>query len=112
MDNKLLDENVVAQFSSQQVHTYFMMYMKNAKSLIDNIQKDLDGNDLNALRQRAHKLKGSSMVVGASSIKELAHEIEDLARENKPISQDQVGRLQSNYQSLSELLLQRYNISL
>src|SRR2546427_12977328 len=93
INHKLLDENVVAQFSSHQINTYFSLYLKNAVILIDSLQKDLESNNLEAARQRAHKLKGSSMVVGATAMKAISEEIESEARSKQPVSPDKIRKL-------------------
>jgi HPt (histidine-containing phosphotransfer) domain-containing protein len=109
--HKLLDENVVAQFSSQQINTYFSLYLKNATSLIENLQKDYENSDLESIRQRAHKLKGSSMVVGALAMKNLSYEIEMAARDGQPIEQEKIQQLKDHFSQLTDLLKQRYNLS-
>ena len=111
LNNKILDENVVAQFSSNQINTYFSLYLKNAQVLIENLQRDLQNNDLEAVRQRAHKLKGSSMVVGATVIKDISHEIEELAKDKEPIEEAKIEALRDNFNQLSDLLKQRYNLT-
>lgn len=110
-NKKLLDENVVAQFSSKQINTYFSLYLKNAFSLIESLKRDLANNDIEAIRQRAHKLKGSSMVVGATSLRNLSSEIEEAAKEKKELDESKITELQSEFEQLEELLKQRYNLT-
>jgi HPt (histidine-containing phosphotransfer) domain-containing protein len=111
MNNKLLDENIVAQFSTKQINTYFSLYLKNAASIIDSLQKDVANNDIEAVRQRAHKLKGSSMVVGATSLRNLSSDIEKEAKENNTIDNEKVTELKTQFEQLANLLNQRYNLS-
>src|SRR5688500_6714126 len=110
MSYNLLDENIVAQFSTQQINTYFSLYLKNASVLVDSIQKDFEQNNHEALRQRAHKLKGSSMVVGAVGMKSLAQEIEEAVKSKEDVSKDTIRQLQDQFQLLKETLKQRYNL--
>ena len=110
LNHKLLDENVVAQFSSQQINTYFSLYLKNAQSLIESLQKDIEANNLEAARQRAHKLKGSSMVVGATAMKAVSEEIESEARSKHPIPSSKIMELKNEFNQLASLLQQRYNL--
>ncbi len=110
-DTKVLDENIVAQFSTQQINTYFSLYLKNANAIIDNLQSDLDSNNIEAIRQRAHKLKGSSMVVGAMAMKNLAQEIEEAAKEKRPIEGEKLTQLKDSFQKLTDVLQQRYNLT-
>jgi HPt (histidine-containing phosphotransfer) domain-containing protein len=111
MTNVLLDENVVAQFSSNQINTYFSLYLKNASTLIDNIAEDFKNHNLEAVRQRAHKLKGSSMVVGAVALKEISHDIEEAIRDKKEVDEQKVEDLRVQFQQLADLLKKRYNLS-
>src|SRR5438552_16564055 len=111
MTNTLLDENIVAQFSSQQINAYFSLYLKNASSLIDNLLIDFNNQNIEAVRQRAHKLKGSSMVVGAIAMKNLSHEIEEAAKDKKPIDPQKLQQLKEQFQKLADLLKSRYNLS-
>jgi len=110
MNDSPLDANVVAQFSSQQIQTYFTLYLKNASNLIDNMMKDLSSGNNEVLRQHAHKLKGSSMVVGAVELKNLAGQIEDSVRENKPLDSASIQQLRQQFQVLAEYLKKRYNL--
>jgi HPt (histidine-containing phosphotransfer) domain-containing protein len=110
MNNKLLDENIVAQFSTKQINTYFSLYLKNAYSLIDSLKDDIANNDLESVRQRAHKLKGSSMVVGATTVRNLSSEIEESAKEKRPISSDKFNELKDQFEQLVNLLQNRYNL--
>jgi HPt (histidine-containing phosphotransfer) domain-containing protein len=111
LNNKLLDENIVAQFSSQQINTYFSLYLKNANAIIESMMNDFQSNNMEAVRQRAHKLKGSSMVVGAIAMKTLSHEIEEAARDKKPIEPAKIQQLKDQFEQLTDLLKQRYNLS-
>jgi HPt (histidine-containing phosphotransfer) domain-containing protein len=111
MASILLDENIVAQFSSNQINTYFSLYLKNASALIDNIIIDFKNSNFDAVRQRAHKLKGSSMVVGAVALKEISHDIEEAIREKKPLDEHKVEELRDQFQQLADLLKKRYNLS-
>jgi HPt (histidine-containing phosphotransfer) domain-containing protein len=111
MTDKLLDENIVAQFSSQQINTYFSLFLKNANALISSLATDLEANNMEGVRQRAHKLKGSSMVVGAIAMKNLSHEIEEAARDKKEVEAEKVQKLKDQFQQLADLLQQRYNLS-
>ena len=110
INNRLLDENIVSQFSAQQITTYFTLYIKNADVIIHNIHEEYEGKNMEALRQKAHKLKGSSMVVGAVTMKNLAQEIEESARDNQPIAPEKIHQLRDEFQQLSDLLSQRFNL--
>jgi HPt (histidine-containing phosphotransfer) domain-containing protein len=111
MDTKVLDENIVAQFSSQQINTYFSLYLKNATAIIDNLQADLESNNIEAIRQRAHKLKGSSMVVGAMAMKNIAQELEEAAKEKRDIEPAKLQELKNSFKNLTDILQQRYNLT-
>ena len=66
---------------------------------------------MEAVRQRAHKLKGSSMVVGAIAMKNLSHEIEEAVRDKKPVDAEKFQQLKDQFQQLADLLKNRYNLS-
>jgi HPt (histidine-containing phosphotransfer) domain-containing protein len=110
-NKRILDENVVAQFSSKQINTYFSLYLKNAYSLIESLERDLANHDLEAIRQRAHKLKGSSMVVGATSLRNLSSEIEEAAKDHQEVGESKLHQLKEEFDQLAKLLHQRYNLS-
>jgi HPt (histidine-containing phosphotransfer) domain-containing protein len=109
--NNLLDENVVAQFSSLQIKTYFSLYLKNANAIIENILVDFGNSNWDSLRQRAHKLKGSSMVVGAIAMKKISNEIEDAVRNNIAVEPEKIEELKEQYKQLADLLQNRFNVS-
>ena len=110
--DKILDENIIAQFSPQQINTYFSLYLKNATRLIESLQTDMQNKDLESIRQRAHKLKGSSMVVGAESIRNISQEIEEAAKSKEPVSEEKIQQLKDQFQLLSQTLKQRFNLSI
>ncbi len=106
-----LDEDTVSHFSPQQVITYFNLYLKNANIIIESMARDFQNNDIEAIRSRAHKLKGSSMVVGATKMKELAAEIEKNAKENGKADAEKFEHLKEQFSQLVNLLKSRYNIN-
>jgi len=112
MVNSELDEDIVSRFSHQQIVTYFNLYLKNAGIIIESMNQDFQNKDYESLRARAHKLKGSSMVVGALRIKEMASEIENEAKEKSKMDEHKFQQLKEQFIRLSDLLKIRYNISL
>ena len=112
MVDSQLDEDIVSRFSHQQIVSYFNLYLKNAGIIIENMNQDFQNKDYESLRARAHKLKGSSMVVGAIRIKEMAAEIENEAKEKNKIDKQKFQLLREQFIQLSELLKIRYSISL
>jgi len=111
MLNSQLDEDIVSRFSHQQVITYFNLYLKNASVIIDSMAEDIQNKDYESLRSRAHKLKGSSMVVGAGIMKELASAIEQHAKEKNKADIEKFEQLKDQFAELIHLLKIRYNIS-
>ena len=112
MLNSYLDEDVVSRFSDDQVITYFNMYLKNASLIIENLKGDFQTKDIESIISRAHKLKGSSMVVGAIQIQALSAEIELYAREKNKADIEKFELLKEQFNQLTDLLKIRYNISL
>jgi hypothetical protein len=111
MIDSQLDEDVVSRFSHQQIITYFNLYLKNAGIIIGNMGEDFQRNDYDSLRAKAHKLKGSSMVVGALRIKEMAAEIENDAKEKNKADGEKLQQLKEQFIQLADLLKIRFNIS-
>jgi HPt (histidine-containing phosphotransfer) domain-containing protein len=111
MENNVLDERLVSQFSPTQLNTYFGLYLKNAKELVEGIEKDYQANNMEVMRKRAHKLKGSSMTVGATSVREKAHAIEDAIKANAPVSEAMVADLKKEFDALKQALKEKYNIA-
>lgn len=112
MESPILDENVLKQFSPSQLTTYFGVYLKNAKQLVEGIEKDLANQNFEVMRSRAHKLKGSSLTVGASAVREVAHAIEDRIKSSQPVEAEQVSKLKESFGQLTQLLKEKYNIAL
>ena len=111
MVNSELDEDIVSRFSPQQALTYFNLYLKNAGSILESMARDFQNNDIESIRARAHKLKGSSMVIGATKMKELAAEIEKNAKENGKADAEKFEHLKEQFAQLVNLLKSRYNIN-
>lgn len=106
-----LDEDIVSHFSPQQTLTYFNLYLKNAAVVIEGMARDFQYNDIESIRARAHKLKGSSMVVGAIKMREIAAEIEKNAKENGKADAEKFEHLKEQFTQLVSLLKSRYNIN-
>ena len=65
------------------VETYIEVidcYTEDTPSILSELQEALSSNDASTLRERAHKLKGSSSTMGLSKVSELAMQIELIAK--------------------------------
>ena len=111
MIDSQLDEEIVSRFSHQQIIIYFNLYLKNASVIIESMAPDFQNKDYESVRARAHKLKGSSMVVGAKKMRELASVIEQDAREKNRADEEKLDKLKEQFVQLINLLKIRYNIS-
>lgn len=111
MANHVLDDNIAGKFTPEQAKTYFSIYVKTAKEAIDGIEKDVQTGNLDVIKKRAHKLKGSSLTVGATDMKDKAHEIEDTAASGQPVDPAKVQELKSSFQELQNLLKEKYNLT-
>jgi HPt (histidine-containing phosphotransfer) domain-containing protein len=111
MATPVLDENTLKQFSPTQLTTYFAVYLKNAKQLVEGIQKDMEMKNFDIMKARAHKLKGSSMTVGASTVRESAHDIENNIKTSLPVEQAHIDKLKECFIELTQVLKEKYNIA-
>lgn len=83
------------------------MFINDTPPLIDAIQKSIDAKDASALAQTAHKLKGSSMNVGATRLGALCLELELLGKSGAPIPPEtSTQSIQEEYQRVKQILLQ------
>jgi HPt (histidine-containing phosphotransfer) domain-containing protein len=56
-------------------------YIMEARSTVVQLQQALDGSDAAKLRERAHYLKGSSMMLGAQKLSQVCATLERMGRE-------------------------------
>ncbi len=83
------------------------MFVNDTPTLIDAIQKSIDAKDSALLAQTAHKLKGSSLNLGATRMAALCLELELLGKSGAPISQGtSIESILEEFQRVKQFLLQ------
>jgi HPt (histidine-containing phosphotransfer) domain-containing protein len=83
------------------------MFVNDTPELIDAIQKSIDAKDSALLAQTAHKLKGSSLNLGATRLAAFCLELELLGKSGAPIPQGtSVASILEEFQHLKQFLLQ------
>ncbi len=100
----VLNKMVISQFTPQQMNTYFSIFCRNADVMIGQIEQMTAAGNLPMLKGVAHKLKGSSLTVGATQIKELAHDIERSAAEGRNASSAHLAELHAAFDALKATL--------
>lgn len=110
MSRRILDEAILRNLDRDSLQRYFELYFKNAVKLIDELKGGVEGDDNEFMRQKSHKLKGSSIVVGAIVMKDRAWEVEELARDNQHISMDKITALTEGLAELKNELRENYAI--
>lgn len=55
-------------------------YLSDTPNILNELSTALDASDATTLRERAHKLKGSSSTMGLSRVSALASELENIGR--------------------------------
>jgi len=73
-------------------------FIKNAPLLIENLKQAIDIGDVMAMEIRAHTIKGNAINIGATSLKEMAIEMEKAARKG------QIDKAASLVTSISQLV--------
>lgn len=61
------------------------MFVNDSPALIDAVEKTIEAKDSVALAQSAHKLKGSSLNIGATRLAALCLQLELLGKSGTPI---------------------------
>jgi HPt (histidine-containing phosphotransfer) domain-containing protein len=110
MEYPILDETVIRNFSEEQRQKYFSIYLRNARALVDGIQKDLDLNNMEVLQKRMHKLKGSSLAIGASAVQFAAHDIEAAIKNGEIVKTELIEKLRLEFSRLESLIESNYAI--
>ncbi|MDZ4839143.1 MAG: Hpt domain-containing protein [Bacteroidota bacterium] len=108
----IIDDSNLSTLTNDQLFRYFTLYFKNAKILIQEIESAVAIEDFEVIRQKSHKLKGSSMVVGAVGMRQAAQDIEDIARNYKPLGPNLIENLQNNLLDLQEILSEKFKLSI
>lgn len=82
------------------------IYLNETPKQIKTISDALDAKDLPALVNVAHKLKGSSMNIGAKQLGALCLKLEEMGRAGKPIPGDiGVRDIEAEFEQIKILLL-------
>ncbi|MCX7984151.1 MAG: Hpt domain-containing protein [Bacteroidetes bacterium] len=83
------------------------MFIADSPSLIEAIQQSIDARDSTALAQSAHKLKGSSLNIGATRLGALCLELELLGKSGNPIPPEtSVQAVLTEFERVKKILLQ------
>ena len=68
--------------NEQQFKKFVDMFLDLMPGEIENLKAVLDGDDLEQIRQQAHKIKGSCAVISAYALRDTALGIENAAKED------------------------------
>ncbi len=83
------------------------MFINDTPALIEAIQKALDARDSVALAQTSHKLKGSSLNIGATRLAALCLQLELLGKSGTPIPSDtSVNHITEEFERVKQNLIQ------
>ncbi len=97
-DQKVLDTAWLKSQYKGNMKDLLIIYKNENNDCMLRIQKALESQDYDDIRAVAHKMKGSSRIIGAFAVEELANIIEKTI-ENEEIRQ-KVDKLQHNYKAL------------
>ena len=109
--NEAFNPDALGEILEIDVETYIEVidcYTEDTPNIFSEIQAAIDAGDLDALRDRAHKLKGSSSTMGLSKVSELALQIELIAKDGSSAGCDTLAAeldtaIQDAYAWLAEL---------
>jgi len=85
------------------------IYLREVPILIQEIKSSIDTQNWQGLVSSAHKLKGSSLNVGAQSLASLSMKLEEMGKNGKMENKELVGQLESEFGRVKEVLQKLVN---
>ena len=95
-----LKESVGDDFIGELVHTF----LEEAPLMLDEIQTAVAAGEAESFRRAAHSLKSNANTFGATTLAELAKELEYMARENNLNIEDKLLVLRNRYEEAAKEL--------
>jgi HPt (histidine-containing phosphotransfer) domain-containing protein len=96
----MINESLKEDFGDEFVSDLLKSYVKGGKESLENIQSAMSSKDLTSISFWAHKLKGSSRMIGAKSIEELSSSIEKRASNRDILLRDDIHDLGEKFDAL------------
>jgi histidine phosphotransfer protein HptB len=88
LDRELLDEN--AEFGLNDLRELIDLYLDQADEIMGELRTAVQAGETKSIDQLAHKLAGSSAVVGAQAVVKPLRSLENLARQGEVVGSDQL----------------------
>ena len=95
-----LKESVGDDFIGELVQTF----LEEAPLMLDEIQTAVSAGEVEGFRRAAHSLKSNANTFGATSLAELAKELENMARENNLNIEGRLLVLRNSYEEVAKEL--------
>ena len=105
--NTIVDLSITADLEQDLLEEIFESYVRGGNASLQRVNDGLTNNDLSEISFGAHKLKGSSIGVGAKSIAKLAALIEQQAEEGNNELLTQVKELNQQFEEIKSFLKEK-----
>ncbi|MCI5054894.1 MAG: Hpt domain-containing protein [Flavobacteriales bacterium] len=96
----MINANLKEDFDDEFVSDLLKSYVKGGKESLENIQSAMTNDDHKSISFWAHKLKGSSRMIGAKQIEELSSSIEKRATNKDILLRDDIEDLGEKFDAL------------
>ncbi|HIP46895.1 MAG TPA: Hpt domain-containing protein [Campylobacterales bacterium] len=74
------------EFDIEDVKILLELFVENAQVSLANIEDAIETNDIQAIQNEAHAIKGSASNLMLADIQDMARDMENAARENRKIN--------------------------
>jgi len=74
------------EFDIEDVEILLELFVENAQVSLANIEDAIETNDIQAIQNEAHAIKGSASNLMLADIQDMARDMENAARENRKIN--------------------------
>ena len=104
MSEQILDRSVTEDIEDDFLEVIYKSYINGGSQSLDKVNTGFANGDLQRVNFGAHKLKGSSIGIGARKVAALAETIEKEAEAHNPNLEAQIKELNNAFGELKEHL--------
>ena len=106
----MLSEEIIGIYDEELLIEALKIFLVDGKESVNNIIKGLEDKDGDQIKFSAHKLKGSSGMIGAVEVSGVSKDIEDKARENDLEMKIEIEKLKSEFDKLIQYITSKYEL--
>jgi len=106
----MLNQEIIGRYDDQLLEDALKIYLEDGKATMEKLVNQFHENNSTEVKFWAHKLKGSSAMIGATSVADLSSFIEEKAKNNDLSFELELKQLQNDFVVLCQHISFTYKI--